>query len=56
MEILPLRAYAHTKQAYDDHCRRGEDFTKLPKTPLMMDVMRNDFALMKAKRAARTRG
>jgi hypothetical protein len=50
VDILPLRAYARTKQAYDEHNERGGTADKLPALPLIDDVMCNDFELHGAKR------
>lgn len=51
VEIIALRAYKRTFEVYEDHNRRGEPAEKLPITPLMQQVVRNDFELQKARKA-----
>lgn len=53
VDILALRAYARTKQAYDDHCDRGDGADKLPQLPLMSQVLRNDYHWQMVRKAAR---
>lgn len=50
-QILPLRAYARTKQVYEDHCQRGAAAGALPAMPLMGEVLKNEYRQQVAGRA-----